>query len=62
MADITPDCLRTIPDDDNKMKTENAMKLLLHELQIGIDSAEKEGWISEEAVRTHFYNRKNPIK
>lgn len=57
MPIIPPDHLKTIPDDDYKSK--NAMNQLLPELQVGIDTAVKEGWISEEDFRKHFYNRTN---
>ena len=31
------------------------------ELNAGIRSAEEEGWISEDELRTHFHNRKNEM-
>ncbi len=50
--------IRDMQDEENFQKAE-AMIQLLCELNAGIRSAEKEGWISEEDFRAHFRNRSN---
>ena len=50
--------IRDISDEENFRKSE-AMIQLLCELNAGIRSAEKEGWVSEEDFRAHFKNRMN---
>ncbi len=49
--------IRDIADEENIQKAE-AMIQLMCELNAGIRSAEDEGWISEDALREHFYNRR----
>ncbi len=52
--------IRDIHDEENFEKAE-AMIRLLCELNAGIRSAEDEGWVTEEDLRTHFRERrKNP--
>ena len=50
--------IRDMEDEENFQKAE-AMIQLLCELNVGIRSAEEEGWISEEDFRSHF-RRKRP--
>ncbi len=49
--------IRDMDDEENFDKAE-AMIRLLCELNAGIRSAEEEGWISEEDLRSHIYNRR----
>ncbi|MDO4218657.1 MAG: hypothetical protein Q4C78_01550 [Synergistaceae bacterium] len=53
--------IRDMEDEENFQKAE-AMIRLLCELNAGIRSAEKEGWVSEEEFTNHFANRKNNTK
>jgi hypothetical protein len=50
--------IRDMEDEENFQKAE-AMIRLMCELNAGIQSAEAEGWISEEDFRKHFQNRRN---
>ncbi len=50
--------IRDMKDEENFQKAE-AMIQLFCELNVGIRSAEKEGWISEEDFRDHFRDRRN---
>ncbi|MCM1049046.1 MAG: prevent-host-death protein [Clostridiales bacterium] len=52
--------IRDMHDEENFQKAE-AMIQLLCELNVGIRSAEEEGWISEEDFRSHFKNVRNDI-
>lgn len=45
-----------------QMEMAEAMIRVMHELTIGICSAEEEGWISEDDFRSHFINRWNMKK
>lgn len=49
--------IRDMDDEENFEKAE-AMIRLLCELNAGIRSAEEEGWISEEDLRSHIHNRR----
>lgn len=49
--------IRDIEDEENFRKAE-AMIQLLCELNAGIRSAEKEGWISAEDFRSHFADKR----
>lgn len=44
------------------MEMAEAMIQVMHELTIGIYSAEEEGWISEDDFYSHFINRWNMKK
>ncbi|MCM1468106.1 MAG: hypothetical protein NC086_08160 [Alistipes sp.] len=50
--------IRDMEDEENFQKAE-AMIRLFCELNAGIRSAEKEGWISEEDFRDHLKNHRN---
>ncbi|MBR1629624.1 MAG: prevent-host-death protein [Lachnospiraceae bacterium] len=50
--------IRDMEDEENFQKAE-AMIQLFCELNAGIRSAEEEGWISEEELRSHIHNRRN---
>jgi len=50
--------IRDMEDEENFQKAE-AMICLMCELNAGIRSADKEGWITEEDFRNHFRNRRN---
>lgn len=50
--------IRDIHDEERFEKAE-AMIQLLCELNAGIRSAEEEGWISEEEMRSHILNRRH---
>lgn len=50
--------IRDMEDEENFEKAE-AMIRLLCELNAGIRSAEEEGWISEEDLRSHLHNRRH---
>lgn len=53
--------IRDMKDEENFQKAE-AMIQLMCELNAGIRSAEREGWISEDEFRNHFRNRRNEVK
>lgn len=53
--------IRDIEDEENFQKAE-AMIRLMCELNAGIRSAEKEGWISENELHRHFQDRKSKRK
>ena len=50
--------IRDMDDEENFEKAE-AMIRLLCELNAGIRSAEDQGWISEEDLRSHIHNRRH---
>ena len=50
--------IRDMEDEENFEKAE-AMIQLLCELNAGIRSAEEEGWIQEEDMRTYIHNLRN---
>jgi hypothetical protein len=52
--------IRDMKDEENFQKAE-AMIRLISELNAGIQSAEDEGWISEEDFKSHFNNRRNAM-
>ena len=47
--------------EENK-HTDESMIHLLNELEAGIRSAEKEGWISEEEFLAHIRDRKDSVR
>lgn len=53
--------IRDIQDEENFRKAE-AMILLLSEINAGIRSADEEGWISEDDLRSHLLNRRSEQK
>ncbi len=53
--------IRNMEDEENFQKAE-AMIRLMCELNAGIRSAEKEGWVSDDELRNHFQNRRNSKK
>lgn len=53
--------IRDIKDEENFQRAE-AMIQLMCELNAGIASAEREGWILEDEFNNHFQNRKNEMK
>ncbi len=53
--------IRDIQDEEHFRKAE-AMILLLSEINAGIRSADEEGWISEDDLRSHLLNRRNEQK
>jgi hypothetical protein len=52
--------IRDMKDEENFQKAE-AMIRLISELNAGIQSAEDEGWVSEENFKSHFHNRRNKM-
>lgn len=46
-------------EDEKNFQKEEAMIRLICELNAGLCSAEKEGWILEEDFQAHFKNRRN---
>jgi hypothetical protein len=52
--------IRDMKDEENFQKAE-AMIRLISELNAGIQSAEDEGWVSEEDFKSHFRNRRNEM-
>lgn len=48
--------------EEEHFKKAEAMAQLMRELNAGIQSAEAEGWISEEEYKIHFQNRRNRAK
>jgi hypothetical protein len=52
--------IRDMKDEENFQKAE-AMIRLISELNAGIQSAEDEGWVSEEDFKSHFNNRRNAM-
>jgi hypothetical protein len=53
--------IRDMKDEENFQKAE-AMIRLMCELNAGIQSAEEEGWISEEDFQNHFQSRRNELR
>lgn len=49
--------IRDIKDEEELEKTEAMIKLLC-ELNSGLQSVEKDGWLSEEEIKTKLNNRK----
>ena len=45
-------------DDERKIQEAEAMIELLCELNAGVQSSDKDGWISEEDFKNHFNNMK----
>jgi hypothetical protein len=52
--------IRDMKDEENFQKAE-AMIRLISELNAGIQSAEDDGWVSEEDFKSHFHNRRNEM-
>ena len=53
--------LRRIEDEEEFEKM-RSLVMLLTELNRGFRSGEEEGWISEEAVRSHFSERRRAVQ
>lgn len=53
--------IRDMKDEENFQKAE-AMIQLMCELNAGIRSAEKDGWVSEEEFNNHLKSRRNTMK
>ncbi len=49
-------------EDKDNFQTAEAMIRLFCELNAGICSAEENGWISEEEVRTYLRNMRNQVQ
>ena len=53
--------IRDMEDEDNFQKAE-AMIRLFCELNAGIRSAEENGWVSEEEMRSYLQNMRNEVQ
>ncbi len=53
--------IRDMQDEENFQKAE-AMIRLLSEINAGIRSADEEGWVSEEDLRSHLLSRRNETR